>query len=198
MGVIIFVCCLLVCQRSAEIEPRCGLVPSLLLLRRLHLDPVHRGLSRRRKPFFSFLRHRSQPATIPPFFPFTITNATHYSQHDFYRQHQHHHLQRRNSAGTEATAAAAAEAKHLSPAPRPNQLSYHLALSACARGITGSVSDNNNNNEVNAGSGSRKEQEGDRLLRQAIDTFEAMKSGAGGAPSPDLSTYTEMINVYGR
>ncbi|CAM9591736.1 unnamed protein product [Scytosiphon promiscuus] len=68
-----------------------------------------------------------------------------------------------------------------SPAPKPNRLSYHSALSACVKGIDDSGSE-----------------ESVEFLRRALDILEMMRTGDSGAPSPDIVTYKEVVNAYGR
>lgn len=69
----------------------------------------------------------------------------------------------------------------LSPAPRPNRSSFNSVLSACAKGIDDTGSD-----------------QSAEFLRRALEILEAMRTGNGGAPSPNIMTYKEVVNAYGR
>lgn len=69
----------------------------------------------------------------------------------------------------------------LSPAPKPNRLSFHSVLSACVKNMDDTGSE-----------------ESAEYLRRALEILEAMKTGDGGAPSPSIVTYKEVVNAYGR
>ncbi|CAM9155364.1 unnamed protein product, partial [Hapterophycus canaliculatus] len=69
----------------------------------------------------------------------------------------------------------------LPPAPKPNRSSFNSILSACAKGIDDTGSD-----------------ESAEFLQRALEILETMRRGDGGAPSPNIMTYKEIVNAYGR
>lgn len=74
-------------------------------------------------------------------------------------------------------AAGDGDGPRLSPPPKPDARSFAAGLAACARGISCGYTEG---------------------FSRGLELIEAMRTGDGGAPSPDIIAYREVVNIYGR